>query len=553
MIKIFIKFFDSNVLKMIAINVLMGLIPVLSVYFLTQLIDVIVERTSFEHFVFSALGLIGCIVLAPLLNDYSKIVVMKLNQKIKGHLLIKINKYYGEHDILKLQSSNMQNKLSLVTNFDEDVIGLYQASFSLIKNTMTFTGTLVLVIHMQPLIIFIMITASIISLLISRYIGSLQFTHSMELIEDQRLNEKKTHEIKYSKNQSQIYSYKVFNYLFSEWARHFDYIVQKNIKQLKIIAKVNVFSELVLTLAFLTVCYLIWLSGTVVASKVVLTLQSLGNFQSSISQLGDSYITLRELKRKTDYIEDFLVVLFYKDESQQEIFEKQYPYHVRIKKMIFSYPNKKNIVYLKQDVIWNSGEVIGIIGANGEGKSTFISCLIGHYEAETVQIDFGSHQIDNSIALKEYMKNHTAILNQWNFRIVGTAIDNLFVELDLMKKTSFKLVNEFKNLLHGIEDRVLDLEFGNGVELSGGQWQHLFLVRLFMQEKTIYILDEPTNHLDDGKVKMLINDINLLKKQGKIIIVISHDSRLSEIYSKTYQIKNGDFNMITERIEVGVI
>ena len=65
--------------------------------------------------------------------------------------------------------------------------------------------------------------------------------------------------------------------------------------------------------------------------------------------------------------------------------------------------------------------------------------------------------------------------------------------------------------------------------LSGGEKKRIDFIRALSKKADIYFLDEPTNELDAKNVTKVIDEIKRLKKQGKIVVIISHDNRIEDI------------------------
>lgn len=551
------RFFDRNALKLILANVLLGVLPVASVYLFTNIVEVVTEHKSLNTFILYSALLVASMIISPITNDYIKILLLKLNQNIKSDFVTKLNDYYAKQDFLYLQSAKFQNRVSLVEGFDQDVVNLYQTIFSVIKNLITLSGTIFLIINLNIWIVVSVFIASIVSIAINRYIGKLQFDQTIELLDDTRLNEKLLYELKYSKNQSQIFLSNIFGDLFNKWIIHYRKINSLKIKQMKKISVFNVSAEMVMTLSFIFICFLIWRAATFSAAKIVLVLQSMSNFQSSISQLGDNYVELREFRNKTNYIQDFMKYLRATgtfEETDCSIQNKlnmkfdNFVDSIHLEKLFFKFPEKE-ILKITSPIIFDSEQIIRIQGRNGEGKSTFLNCLTGVYDSD-IKIKINDSYYLEQNQVKDFMKQNASILHQWNLKVVGDFKNNLFIRKVDLENSDYCLVNNFYNQFYKDFDRTLDLEFENGIELSGGQWQLLFLVRTLLKDSKFFVFDEPSNHLDDQKIEMLKKDLLLLKKRGKIVLLITHDPRLKDLTPCYYELRDKKMNLITSEVSV---
>lgn len=546
------RYFDKNIIKLIFGNILLGILPVAGVYLFTKIVEIVTEHQSLDSFILYSFLLILSIVSGPVINDYMKIVLLHLNKNIKKNFVETLNTYYSQQDFLYLQSPKFQNKVSIIEGFDQEISGLYQTFFSIIRNLITLSGTLLLVLSLNIFIVLSVLIASILSIAVNRYIGKLQFEQTIELLNDTRMNDKLLSEMKFSKNQPQIYLNNSFKKLFKIWVVHYEKITSIKAQQLKKLSYFNISTEMIMTSSFIFICFFIWKSATFSAAKIVLILQSMNNFQSSISQLGDNYVELREFKNRTRYIEEFITHLKLestdisskKESLPEDTILEENIHTFSLQRLNYAFPNKE-ILKVEEPLTIKSGEIFTIQGANGEGKSTLLNCLTGIYDSN-IQVSLNNNYLLDKETLKSFMQKKASVLHQWNIKMVGDFLHNLLSSHNSVLHSDFKLVNSFYQQFESDFSKILDLEFEDGIDLSGGQWQLLFLTRTLLKECDVYIFDEPSNHLDDQKIKMLIQDLNLLKQRGKIVFLISHDPRLKEITPHCYELRNKRIKLLTK-------
>lgn len=162
------------------------------------------------------------------------------------------------------------------------------------------------------------------------------------------------------------------------------------------------------------------------------------------------------------------------------------------------------------------GEIVGIIGPSGVGKSTLFNILAGLIEASTGNIYFKGEDITGKTAKLSYMLQKDLLLDFY------TIYDN--VALPLMLKGVDKKIIKNK-----IEENVS--KFGlDGLlsryprELSGGQRQRVALFRTYMFSNEVVLLDEPFSALDYiTKNKMYDWFLNLKKELNLTCLLITHD------------------------------
>ena len=174
---------------------------------------------------------------------------------------------------------------------------------------------------------------------------------------------------------------------------------------------------------------------------------------------------------------------------------------------------KNNLVLKDVSFTIDTGEVVGLVGLNGSGKSTIIRIISGLIIQDNgiIENDFknigvlleGSRNIYHFLTVRENIK-YFSILNN---------IDDAYVE-DFMNKYI---------TLFGLEDK-LDEEVGN---LSRGMIQKVSIMILLAQNPDIIIMDEPTLGLDiisTIQIREIIQDI--VEEKNKTVLIVSHDTKL---------------------------
>ncbi|TET47588.1 sugar ABC transporter ATP-binding protein [Candidatus Aerophobetes bacterium] len=179
----------------------------------------------------------------------------------------------------------------------------------------------------------------------------------------------------------------------------------------------------------------------------------------------------------------------------------------------------------------NRNEIVGLVGDNAAGKSTFLKTVYGIYRPQSGKI---------YIKGKESTIDNTSDARDMGIEIVFQdfmlcpdlkGIENIFLGRE---KISFGLLRKdhMKKLLRRALEKVgfeVDVEKVTG-ELSGGQQQLIAIIRLFLFEPDILLLDEPTANLSKGAAKDLIeNLVPFVREMNAGIIYVSHN--LEEVIS----------------------
>ncbi len=224
-------------------------------------------------------------------------------------------------------------------------------------------------------------------------------------------------------------------------------------------------------------------------------------------------------------------------------------------------------------------EHVGLIGANGEGKSTFLNIITGKLEPEQGKVEW-CNRITTG-----YLDQHTVLEKG---KTIKQVLEDAFLHLfDLEKEmlayydemcdcseermeVLMREVGEIQDILehsgfYMIDAKIQEVAKGLGLldigldkdvtALSGGQRSKVLLCKLLLQNPMILILDEPTNYLDEGHIAWLTE---FLKNYENAFILVSHDIPfLNNVTNLIYHVENceltryvGDYNYFLQQYEL---
>lgn len=175
-------------------------------------------------------------------------------------------------------------------------------------------------------------------------------------------------------------------------------------------------------------------------------------------------------------------------------------------------------------------EVVGLLGDNGAGKSTFLSVLTGYYKADSGQFIYKGKPVQ--VTSPQQSRNNLKIeMIYQNLRLAPdlTVSQNLFLGEELKTGGLFLAKGKMKKASADVLRKLnLDLAPSASVgTLSGGQQQAVAIGRALLFDRDIVLLDEPTAAISVSKVQDVLNLIKDLKAHGKTVILVSH--RLEDI------------------------
>jgi len=192
------------------------------------------------------------------------------------------------------------------------------------------------------------------------------------------------------------------------------------------------------------------------------------------------------------------------------------------------------------DLTVRSGEFIAIMGPSGSGKSTLmnmIGCLdrptSGHVILKDKDINKTS---DNELA---HLRGQEIGFVFQTFNLIPrmTAIQNVELPSFANKKNSKNYHEKAKELLKlvGLEDRMDH----KTTELSGGQCQRVAIARSLINDPGLILADEPTGNLDSKTTGEIMKIFSDLHKQGRTIVMITHDPDIAEFAHRMVLVKDG--------------
>ncbi|MBQ9961353.1 MAG: ABC-F family ATP-binding cassette domain-containing protein [Firmicutes bacterium] len=213
------------------------------------------------------------------------------------------------------------------------------------------------------------------------------------------------------------------------------------------------------------------------------------------------------------------------------------------------------------------GEHIGLIGANGEGKSTFLNIITGKIMPDQGNITWSRH------VTVGYLDQHSVLKKGMTIReALRTAFDHMYqLEAEMMQlyedmatadddkiNDMMEDAGEIQGILetsgfYQLDAKIEEVANGLGLgdvgldrdvsDLSGGQRTKVLLVKLLLENPSILILDEPTNYLDHQHIVWLTR---YLQEYENAFILVSHDMEfLNSVVNVIYNLDGGNLTRYT--------
>ena len=210
------------------------------------------------------------------------------------------------------------------------------------------------------------------------------------------------------------------------------------------------------------------------------------------------------------------------------------------------------------------GEHVGLIGANGEGKSSFMNIITGNLQPDEGNIEWAKRvrvgYLDQHTALEKGQSVRDALKGAFKYLFdLEAEIQDMYMKMGEVEADDLQdLLDEVGSIqdildhndFYIIDAKVEDIARGLGLdevgldrdvdELSGGQRTKILLAKLLLEKPDILLLDEPTNYLDEPHIIWLTR---YLQEYENAFLLISHDiGFLNSVINLIYHIEDKDLS-----------
>ena len=218
-------------------------------------------------------------------------------------------------------------------------------------------------------------------------------------------------------------------------------------------------------------------------------------------------------------LDNIYKLLDHPEQEKDETIEVEAGKNIVLNNVSFSYGEETTLENI--NMLFKPGTKTALVGESGSGKSTVIKLILGLNSNYSGSIKYDNFNID-TIPTREMSKITTLITND-SYLVKGTIREHLSVRKNITEEDMYNALEKV-NLKDFVEEHGgLDYELAIGAaNLSGGQRQRLLAAKAILKDSYLYILDEAVSNIDDYSKEIVLNAFDSIK-EGKIIIVISHD------------------------------
>ena len=181
------------------------------------------------------------------------------------------------------------------------------------------------------------------------------------------------------------------------------------------------------------------------------------------------------------------------------------------------YKRKKQTIFKIGSLKFEKGTIVGIVGNNGIGKSTFAKIVCGLEKQSS-----GTICKDNiRLSSKDRVRKSLLVMQEINNQLfTDTVYDEICLTSDIEEESKINIC---------MADMQIDkLKKKNPHTLSGGQKQRVVILAALLSNKNLLFFDEPTSGLDYASMKVVAENIKKFKEKKQLILIISHDMEFLE-------------------------
>lgn len=252
-----------------------------------------------------------------------------------------------------------------------------------------------------------------------------------------------------------------------------------------------------------------------------------GQLNSPISQLIDF---MREIQDAKISLERLSEIHEKEDEeplNKELITDFNTSLNLDLKKVSFRYIGTQKKVLKKINLHIPTNKITAIVGVSGSGKTTLMKLLLKFYNPDSGEIKLGKHDFKN-ISQKKW-RGECGVVMQEGYIFNDTIANNIAIGDDYIDKKKLAHAVDVANIQEFIEELPLsyNTKIGNeGIGLSTGQKQRLFIARAVYKNPNFLFFDEATSALDANNEKVIMEKLNTFFN-NKTVVVIAH--RLSTV------------------------
>ncbi len=545
------KLDKKYIVKIIAVSLATAIFPVISILLTEKLIN---SLQGGNEQLKSTIYILLMYMFVRFINSWAQSYINYILLLYSDYLMDEMNVLFQEKctnlEYIDFENSDVYDMLSRA----EQQIGV--RFISIIKNLSTLLTSIVnlicLMIIISHLSLFLIIGFAILPILSFKYfakINQLEYQAVYKRASEERKSWYLSHLLI-----KDIYVKEVKNLgLTKYFLEKFKLIKHKIFKENSIFLKrkfyFNLFyqmSNLIFTFAIISYSIYKTIIGKLLIGTFLTYINTASRIEVSINNITLSCFSLYTDALYSKNILDFFDFIDRKEKKQKMHLEKQisFIHSIEFKNVSFKYPKSEHHSLKNFSYKFITSDTYNIVGENGSGKTTLIKLLIGLYtvyEGDILinginikEISYEEYKRLLSVVFQDYNKYEFDIYSNISFGDILSEQNEKRVEY----AAQFANINDFIDKFGERYRQQLGNWFGNGIQLSGGQWQKLAIARGVFRNAEVFIFDEPTASLDPNSSRKvfqnIFNDI-----RDKMVIFTTHGYANTKLVGNILVLKKG--------------
>ena len=520
-----------------------AVIPAAIVYMTKVIIDGVVEVAAqgldWTVLVLPLVGIFGLWLSRTVFDSVSSFIQQLLHEQtgIKAQRLI-IDKA-GLLDLAFYENPRFYDQLYHASQNFWQINQICWSTLSLLQQAFSLTAMASLLSILHPLAIVVLFVTVMPRILTVGYLARKEYQLEADWVRVNRLTEYFRRLLTTRESAKEVRSFNLTTYLVERFNHFIQRYLRANINLMVLSIKVNSGLDILAMSGLISIyAFAVYQAahGDITVGSLAMVFQAA---QQSQSMLGGLIMSSGGVYQNALFVTRFFEFLAL-DPSAVEGALAPTPDESKIKKVPkpihegfvfenvwFKYPASEQWVIQDISFAIQAGRKVALAGQNGAGKTTIIKLLSRLYDPTKGRI------LLDGIDLREFspeeVRGRISIVFQDYFRYDFTAAENVGVgQVDNMDDRELVEAAAKKGGAHEViqklpqqYDTLLGKTLDEGIDLSGGEWQHLAIARSFMRDAEVLVLDEPTAALDAFREQHLYEAISELA-ENKTVVFISH-------------------------------
>ena len=521
----------------IVLSVVLGLLPTVLVMCETNFIDAAISVVESEISPAVIVLPIALIILILSFQWFSKsikgILSAYMQCNISNKIGLDIFDKQASLEYSKYEDANIHDLIKRVSKTPEKrFVQTFENILLLLSSIITVISTIGLMIAYIPFTALIIMAASLVLFIVAMKSGKANYEATKEALALERKNDYLGTVLtgREAENERAIFQYS--DYLNEKWkdnARKYNKVVFKTKFKWFVNMKMGAIITAVISMIAAMLLLRPYSAGVLTLGFFISIVNAINKLVTKLSwQLTD---TVDVLAQNTEYMKDYETLMDMPSiahESKEADFTNIHHINIEFSHVTFTYPNSTEPTLHDVSFRIKDGVHYAIVGPNGAGKSTVIKLLVGLYSCYSGNIYVNGHE------LREFSAKELTLMFSVIFQ------DYAKYQLSVRENITFDSESENKNLERLIKDEndpahlksfIFDLEngvdtkigkiYGDGKDLSLGQWQKIAILRSLVRNAALYVLDEPTSAMDPLSEQEFFYEYAKMIT-GKTSVAISH-------------------------------